>query len=162
MRKVLRSLRSPAVVISILALVAGITGAAVAGPIASTSKLTKKDKKQVRKIADNEINKLVPTLTAKSVGPGGVTQTAFQKKLAVSIDLPPLAGGDCDTLDVPGLTGVSGTSAIIMTPPSEKPVGWTTLAGHLNSGGVYLDFCNIDGFTSDPDPGTYVFDVIAP
>jgi hypothetical protein len=67
MRSVLRSPRSPAVVISILALVAGLTGAAVAGPLASTSKLTKKEKKQVRNIADSEINKLAPGIADSEI-----------------------------------------------------------------------------------------------
>ena len=50
---------SPAIVVAVMALVAAIAGTAVAGPGATTSKITKK---KVTKIADNEINKLAPKI----------------------------------------------------------------------------------------------------
>ena len=165
MSSVLRSLRSPAVVISILALVAGITGAAVAGPIASTSKLSKKDKKKVRKIADSEINKLAPGLSVKSastVGGGGVTQKSFSQAIAVSINFPNTATGNCDTVAPAALDGVPPGSTVIMTPPQQKPIGWTVVAGTFLDHGVFVDFCDIDGLTTNPVPGTYLFNVIAP
>ncbi len=172
MSSVLRSLRSPAIIISILALVAGITGAAVAGPIASTSKLSKKDKKKVRNIADSEITKLAPTLavasansanSANSVGGGGVSQKSFKQAIAVSIDIPNTAQFACGSLSPAGLNGVPSGSTVIMTPPSGKPIAFTTLAGVLNGGGVYFDYCHIQGATAvNPPPATYLFNVIAP
>ncbi|MFL5898610.1 MAG: hypothetical protein ACJ76D_09140 [Solirubrobacterales bacterium] len=166
MSSVLRSLRSPAVIISILALVAGITGAAVAGPIASTSKLSKKDKKQVRKIADSEINKLAPGLSVKSaatVAGGGVTQKSFKQAIVVTVDIPSTALGDCGSLDPPALAGVASGSTVIMTPPSGKPIDFTVQPGMHDAGGVYVDYCNIaGGDPQDPNPANYRFNIVAP
>jgi len=53
---------SPAIVISIVALVFAVAGTAVAG-VATISVLSKKEKKQTRKIARNEINKAAPGLS---------------------------------------------------------------------------------------------------
>ena len=166
MRSVLRSLRSPAVIISILALVAGITGAAVAGPLASTSKLSKKDKKKVRNIADSEIVKLAPGLSVKSastVGGGGVTQKSFKQAIKVTIDIPSTASGACGSLDPAELDGVAPGSTVIMTPPSGKPIAFTTIAGMHDSGGAYFDYCNVGGSNpQNPNPADYLFNVIAP
>jgi len=165
MRSVLRSLRSPAVIISILALVAGITGAAVAGPLASTSKLSKKDKKKVRNIAASEIVKLAPGLSVKSassVGSGGVTQKSFSKVITVSLDFPTEAAGSCDTVSPAALDSVPPDSTVIMTPPQQKPIGWTVAAGTFLDHGVFVDFCDIDGGTTNPPAGIYRFNVITP
>ena len=51
---------SPAIVIGVLALVSAVAGTAIAGPGATTSKLTKS---KVAKIADTEINNLAPGLS---------------------------------------------------------------------------------------------------
>ena len=57
-------LPSPAIVIAILALVAGVTGAAVAQPVAKKPVT----KKSVKKIAKKQINKLAPGLNVASAG----------------------------------------------------------------------------------------------
>jgi hypothetical protein len=62
-----RKLPSPAIVIAILALVAGVTGAAVAQPVAKKAVT----KKKVKKIAKKEIKKAAPDLSvanAESLG----------------------------------------------------------------------------------------------
>jgi hypothetical protein len=57
----LKGLRpSPAIVVALLALVAGLAGTAVAGPDASTSAVTKK---KAKKIANKQITKRAPGLT---------------------------------------------------------------------------------------------------
>jgi hypothetical protein len=160
MRSVLRSLRSPGVVISILALVAAVAGAAVASPTASTSKLSKKDKKQVRKIADAEIAKLAPTLSVKSAttansvtGAGGVTQKSLKSSAVVTIDYPSIAAQSCATVDstatssLSSLSNVAASDLIIATPDANKPITITFVAGSLApfagaTSGVYFDACN--------------------
>jgi hypothetical protein len=59
MRRVWRTRPSPAIVVAVLALVAGVTGAAVAQPAAKKAVT----KKKVKKIADKEIKKLAPGLS---------------------------------------------------------------------------------------------------
>jgi hypothetical protein len=67
---------TPAMIVAVLALVAAVTGAAVAGPTATKSALSKKEKKQVRNIADSEINKLAPGLAVKSAATANSANTA--------------------------------------------------------------------------------------
>ena len=85
-RRVRESRPSPALVIAVLALVAAIAGTAVAGPGATTSKLTKK---KVVNIADQEINKLAPGL---SVAHANTADTATNATAANN-------AGNADRLD---------------------------------------------------------------
>ena len=64
---------SPAIVVAVLALVAAVAGTAVAGPGASTSKITKK---KVTKIADKEIKKLAPGLSVAHADTADTANTA--------------------------------------------------------------------------------------
>jgi hypothetical protein len=79
-RRVRESRPSPALVIAVLALVAAVAGTAVAGPGATTSKLSKK---KVVKIADQEINKLAPGL---SVAHAESANTATRANTATNAD----------------------------------------------------------------------------
>jgi len=54
---------APGTVLGLIALIVALAGTAVAGPLATTSGLKKKDKKQIRKIARAEIAKAAPGLT---------------------------------------------------------------------------------------------------
>lgn len=54
---------APGTVLGLIALIVALAGTAVAGPLATTSVLNKKDKKQIRKIARAEIAKAAPGLT---------------------------------------------------------------------------------------------------
>lgn len=64
---------APATVISIVALAFAVAGTAVAG-VATVSVLTKKEKKQTRKIAKKEINKAAPGLSvANATNAGSAT-----------------------------------------------------------------------------------------
>jgi hypothetical protein len=71
---------SPGLLVGVLALVAAVAGTAVAGPGATTSKLTKK---KVVQIADQEINKLAPGL---SVAHAESANTATHADSATSAD----------------------------------------------------------------------------
>jgi hypothetical protein len=54
---------APGTVLGLIALIVALAGTAVAGPLATTSVLNKKDKKQIRKMARAEIAKAAPGLT---------------------------------------------------------------------------------------------------
>ncbi len=152
---------SPAMVVSIIALVFALAGSAAAG-VATISALSKKEKKQTRKIADSEVNKLAPGLSVKSAGAladGGLKQSAFKLSVVVTLDYPNILPQSCETLDSdigPGLgalSGVGGTDAIIATPSSTKMPQITFVAGQLNPG-VYFDACNPTANPIDPQPFT--------
>ncbi len=57
---------SPGTIFGLLALVVAVAGTAIAGPLATTSVLNKKEKKQVKNIAKSQINKLAPRLSVAS------------------------------------------------------------------------------------------------
>jgi hypothetical protein len=152
---------SPAMVVSIIALVFALAGSAAAG-VATVSVLSKKEKKQTRNIADTEVNKLAPGLAVKSAGTlaaGGLKQSAFKLSVVVTLDYPSIPTQSCDTLDSdtePGLgalAGVAGTDAIIATPNQLKMPQITFVAGNLTPG-VYFDACNPTAAPIDPQPFT--------
>ncbi|MGA8928109.1 MAG: hypothetical protein WB462_18005 [Solirubrobacterales bacterium] len=150
---------SPAMVVSIIALVFALAGSAAAG-VATISALSKKEKKQTRNIADSEVNKLAPGLSVKSAGAlasGGLKQSAFKLSVVVTLDYPSIPAQSCETLDSdtePGLgalAGVAGTDAIIATPNQLKMPQVTFVAGNLTPG-VYFDACNPTAAPIDPQP----------
>jgi hypothetical protein len=162
---------SPAMVVSIIALVFALAGSAAAG-VATVSVLSKKEKKQTRTIARDEINKAAPGLSvgnavnaqtansAQSAGAlaaGGLKQSAFKLSVVVTLDYPSIPTQSCDTLDsdtgpgLGGLAGVAGTDAIIATPDVLKMPQITFVAGNLNPG-VYFDACNPTAAPIDPQP----------
>jgi hypothetical protein len=160
---------SPAMVVSIIALVFALAGSAAAG-VATISVLSKKEKKQTRNIARDEINKAAPGLsvgnavkaqTATSAGAladGDLKQSAFKLSVVVTLDYPSIPAQSCDTLDsdgpgLGGLAGVAGTDAIIATPDVLKMPQITFVAGNLNPG-VYFDACNPAAGAIDPQPFT--------
>jgi hypothetical protein len=161
---------SPAIVVSIIALVFALAGSAAAG-VATISVLSKKEKKQTRNIADSEVNKLAPGLadsevnklapglavkSAAALADGGLKQSAFKLSVVVTLDFPSIPAQSCDTLasDGPGLgglAGVAGTDAIIATPDQLKMPQITFVAGNLHPG-VYFDACNPTAGAIDPQP----------
>ncbi len=65
MKRLIR--QSPAIVIATVALVTAVTGAAVAGPVASSSEITPTQVRKIAKsVADAEIARLAPGLSVKS------------------------------------------------------------------------------------------------
>jgi hypothetical protein len=164
---------SPAMVVSIFALVFALAGSAAAG-VATISALSKKEKKQTRNIADSEVNKLAPGLlvgnavnaqtanSAQSAGAlagGGLKQSAFKLSVVVTLNYPSIPAQSCDTLDsdtgpgLGGLAGVPGTDAIIATPDQLKMPQITLVAGNLHPG-VYFDACNPTIGAINPQPFT--------
>jgi hypothetical protein len=72
MRRIMGSRPSPAIVVAILALVAGVTGVAIAQPVAKKPVT----KKKAKKIADKEINKLAPGLSVANADTAGSAGSA--------------------------------------------------------------------------------------
>jgi hypothetical protein len=66
---------SPSMLVAITALVFSLTGAGVAS-VATISALNKKEKKQTRNIADNEVRKLAPGLSVATAGTANTAETA--------------------------------------------------------------------------------------
>ncbi len=94
MRRLTHSLPSPVLIVAILALVAGVTGAAVASPVANKAVT----KKKVKKIADKEIKKKAPGLSVASAD-------VAQNVLAATVPV----GNSCDITKQTG--GISATKA---------------------------------------------------
>jgi hypothetical protein len=57
---------APGTVLGLIALIVALAGTAIADPLATDSKLGKKDKKQIRKIARKQINRAAPNLSVDS------------------------------------------------------------------------------------------------
>jgi hypothetical protein len=78
MKQLIRGRHTPAMAVAVLALVAAVTGAAVANPGAHSSvTITKKKVKKIAKsVADQEIAKLAPSLSVKAAGTAGTAGTA--------------------------------------------------------------------------------------
>jgi hypothetical protein len=66
---------SPAMVVAVIALLFSVVGTGVAG-VAVVSSLSKREKKQTRRIADKEIRRLAPGLSVKSAGTASTADTA--------------------------------------------------------------------------------------
>jgi hypothetical protein len=108
---------SSGVLVGVLALVAAVAGTAVAGPTATTSKLSKK---KVVKIADQEINKLAPGLSVAHAESANTANTATNADNAVSADtaLSAQSALSADTADSVG--GVS-IEPVRMSVPDGAP-----------------------------------------
>jgi hypothetical protein len=98
-------------VVSIIALIFALSGSAVAG-VATISALSKKEKKQTRKIADKEINKLAPGLAVKSANTAN--------SLTMYAQVTPAGGLTGNTSGVGGVTrpftGTYCLSGLLTTP----------------------------------------------
>jgi hypothetical protein len=68
MRRGTKRRPSPAMIVAGAALVIALAGTAMAAPVAIKSILNKQEKKQVKKIAKNQVNKLAPGLKVRSAG----------------------------------------------------------------------------------------------
>lgn len=86
MGRVLKRRPSPAMLVAIAALVAAVGGTAIAGPLASKSALSKKEKKQVKKIAKSEITTAAPGLSVANSSAVGNAPLAEIAKVANATD----------------------------------------------------------------------------
>jgi hypothetical protein len=108
MRRMMRLRPSPAIVVAVLALIAGVAGTAVAGPSADTSALTKKKvRKQINKlapgIANAEIDKRFPVgttgladgaVTTPKLASGALSAGKLGNVVARVIEIPLPANGN--------------------------------------------------------------------
>jgi hypothetical protein len=107
MRNALERRPSPAMVVAIVAVILAVGGTA-------TAALTKKDKKQVRNIAKNEVSKQAPSLSvAKAadadklggIAPGGFTQGAGHTYFGTD-DAAPSTNNNA-LLNIPGIANIT-------------------------------------------------------
>jgi hypothetical protein len=121
---------SAGLLVAVLALVAAIAGTAVAGPGATTSKLTKK---KVVKIAGQEIKKLAPGLSVAHADTATSATTADSAAQAENADL-------LDGVDSAGFQQKCATGAIrgsvVIDGSASFPSTYTNQSGFNCSGGA--------------------------
>jgi hypothetical protein len=129
MRRIANSRPSPAIVVAIVALVAGLAGTAVAGPGAETSAVTKK---KVKKIANRQINKRLPWGTA-AIADNAITT-------------PKIAD---DAVTAPKLAAITTRSATFNVPDGGYGEGTVQCQSgeRALSGGVRIDNTALATFT---------------
>ena len=160
---------SPAMIVALAALVVALAGTAMAAPTAIKSILNKKEKKQAKNIAKNQINALAPGLSVKHANTAGSADSAKHADSATNADSAKRAD-NADSLsgttivgaaDIEGpgfltnntcveksatVTGAKSGDHIVLTPPS----GWptyekVTLVAHATADTVAYDICNLTG-----------------
>ncbi len=126
MKRLRGSKPSPAMVVSIIALVLALAGSAAAG-IATISVLSKKEKKQTRNIAKDEIKKAAPGLSVANAqnanALGGVGLNSVVTGASQSL-------GGCDPSST---TFVSCASVTLDLPRAGRVLGWADLQWHSDS-----------------------------
>jgi hypothetical protein len=120
---------SSGVLVGVLALVAAVAGPAVAGPTATTSKLSKK---KVVKIADQEINKLAPGL---SVAHAESANTATNADRALSANTADSATTAQSATNADTARSVGGVS---IEPVSIALIDGPSFAEALNVNGSFV------------------------
>ena len=139
MRRLKGRMPSPAMTVAGVALIIALAGTAMAAPTAIKSVLDKKEKKQVKNIAKNQINKLGPGLsvasakTADSANTANSATTAGSATKALNV-LSATVGGGCTVLEATQ-SGTTATTASSTAPASSA--------------------CNVD-FSRDVTRCTYV------
>lgn len=160
---------SPAMIVAMTALIVALAGTAMAAPTAIKSILNKKEKKQTKNIAKNQINALAPGLSVKHADTAGSADTAKHADSATNADnakradnADALSGttivGAAD-IEGPGfltnntcvakaatVTGAKSGDHAVLTPPN----GWptyekVTLVAHVSADTVTYDICNLTG-----------------
>ena len=109
---------SGALVVAIGAVVLAAVGTAIADPLASTSKLTKKEKKQVRSIATAVVDGLAGTLSVANANTAGSAQTAQQAVNATNADSAANAA-NAATLDGQDSTAFLPSGAVLRIPRTQ-------------------------------------------
>ena len=125
-----------ALMIALAALIVALAGTAGAGPLASSSKLKKSDKKQVKRIISNEFQKVTFTTLTRSVsmpsGGDGFVSLGSCPGGGRSVDVG--AAGGSDPIGDPNVQLISSTpmAGVRAAGQGEEPNGWRV--GFHNSG----------------------------
>lgn len=156
---------SPAMIVAMTALIVALAGTAMAAPTAIKSILNKKEKKQAKNIAKNQINALAPGLSVKHADSADSAKHADSATNADAAkradDSNALSGhtivaeGD---LDGPGLVtmnsctpvtkaapGVRAGDHVVLTPPDAWPTYKIDLTGRVATDTVKYEICNESG-----------------
>jgi hypothetical protein len=126
---------SPAMVVSIIALVFALAGSAAAG-VATISVLSKKEKKQTRNIAKDEINKAAPGLSVANATNATNAQNAQNANALSGVGLNSVVTGASDSLggcDPNSITFVSCASVTLDLPRAGRVLGWADIQWHSDS-----------------------------
>src|SRR5215204_1099326 len=148
---------SPAMIVAGTALIIALAGTAMAAPSAIKSILNKKEKKQVKNIAKNQVNKLAPGLSVASA-----TSADTAKRADTAANAEALSGNtivaEGDTIQGPGTVTNSSCTAIstpaagaqagdhvVLTPPSGWPTYEINLTARVTADTVTYEICNQSG-----------------
>jgi hypothetical protein len=121
MRLVMSLRPSPAIVVAVLALIAGVAGTAVAGPDASTSVNKKKTKKIAKKIGKKQVNKLAPGIADAEINKlaPGIANQEIDKR-APEFKTAGANAERTDNLDLAGTAFEEVLSTTINSPGDKK------------------------------------------
>ena len=116
---------SPSMIVAGTALVVALAGTAIAGPLATNSALSKREKKQVRKIATDQVNALASGLTvANAERVDGANASDLRTSSAFNQDTNDLALPNLDT-NVVSTTITTHHAGGILATGSAELVGAT-------------------------------------
>ena len=122
---------SPAMTVAVAALLVALVGTAMAAPTAIRSVLNKQEKKQTKKIAKNQVNKLAPGLTVARANTAGKADDADavggQSLGNISVARSATPGAQCD----PQSTAFTACATVNLTLPHEGRVLLLGTAGQI-------------------------------
>lgn len=175
---------SPAMIVAMTALVVALAGTAMAAPTAIKSILNKKEKKQAKNIAKNQINALAPGLSVKHADTAGSADSAKHADSATNADNAKRAD-NADALsgttivgvgDIEGpggltanscvakgttVTGAKAGDHVVLTAPNGWPTYQVTLVAHVTADTVTYNICNetaaLQNFGTAPPVRALVF-----
>jgi hypothetical protein len=153
---------SPAMIVALAALVVALAGTAMAAPTAIKSILNKKEKKQAKNIAKNQINALAPGLSVKHADTAGSADAAKRADVATKADDADALSGTtivgAGDIEGPGLltnsscvaksTTVTGAKAgdhAVVTAANGWPTYEVTLNARVSGDTVTYEICNESG-----------------
>ena len=114
--------------VAVAALIVALAGTAMAAPTAIKSVLNKPEKKQVKKISKNQINKLAPGLTVARAGKADDADALGGQSLGnISVARSATPGGQCD----PTSTAFINCATVDLTLPHEGRVLLIGTAGNI-------------------------------
>jgi hypothetical protein len=121
-------LATAGLMVALAALIVALAGTAGAGPLASSSKLSKSEKKQVKRIASNQVQQVTFTTLSRSVsmpsGGDGVVEVGSCPGGQRSVDVG--AAGGSDPVGDPNVQLISSTPMVGVraAQQGEEPNGW--------------------------------------